>query len=177
MIWLYIVSSIILLLIAVIDYETEEIPHTLTIALLVCGIISIILNRENFMLPLISSLGFFAFLVLMFFIGNIGGGDVKILCITCLFLYTLEIMLFYLIIFSIVLFFGIVKSILKGEKSLRLGPYMAIPLILTFVFIQCGCKVELLLSYFLLSVTTIITLDVILFSQSHLLKLNLFKKE
>lgn len=180
MIWLYIISSIILLLIAIIDYETEEIPHTLTILLLICGIISVIVNRDNFILPLCASGGTFLLLTLMFFFGNIGGGDVKILSISCLFIYTLEYMVYYLMLFGFVLTFGLIKTYLQKKKSLRLGPYMAIPLILTFnVILNNSFIFEEILSIFLITIVIFIALDNLFFFKNKIEKYELFvtKKE
>lgn len=153
-----IILIILLTLIAIWDYQTEEIPHTLTIATLIMGIISLIFFADKWYIPLILGLIIFIGYAIMFFITDkIGGGDVKILAISFLLLHDLDMILTYCIIFTICLMYGCLLTLAKNKKSLRLGPYMSFGLIGTYIFTLTNSIESVLISaiYFILFVEII----------------------
>ena len=86
---LYFIVLCILLVITYIDNDTMEIPDSLNIAILVCGILAIWLGPE---IPILSRvIGLFAisvplFLIAFFIGGAFGGGDVKLMAAAGFFL-------------------------------------------------------------------------------------------
>lgn len=126
---------ILLILIAIWDYETEEIPHTLTIATLIMGIISLIIFADNWVIPLILGVLTFSIYAILFFVTNkIGGGDVKILAISFLLLHSNDMILTYCITFVASLMVGVLITSATNKKSTRLGPYMSYGLIGTYIY-------------------------------------------
>lgn len=130
-----IILFILLTLIAIWDYETEEIPHTLTIATLIMGITSLIIFAENWLVPFILGILVFVVYAILFFTTNkIGGGDVKILAISFLLLHNNDMILTYCITFVASLMVGLLITFSKNKSSLRLGPYMSFGLIGTYIY-------------------------------------------
>lgn len=86
---LYFIVLAILLVITFIDYDTMEIPDSLNIAILICGIVAIWIGPEISLLSRI--IGFFAISVPLFIIalliaGAFGGGDIKLMAAAGFFL-------------------------------------------------------------------------------------------
>ena len=156
MIYFMIPVFIILFLIAIWDIRTETIPHTLTILLLIFGIINMIIYSNDFRLPLFMALGTFLFYAILFFVSSkIGGGDVKILSISLLFINDINNLLIYCVCFFIAMMIGVLVTLYKNNKSLRLGPYMSISLIASIVYTNFTQIISMI---FLIVITMILIL-------------------
>lgn len=156
--YLLIPLFVILFLIAIFDIKTATIPHTLTIALFLMGILYCIFDK-NFDAKL-TLVAFFAILIsqIIFFctLGEdaIGGGDVKILSISMLFLHSALDLYYYCFTLSVVSVLAVLISKVHKQTHVRFGPYMAISL-LVGVFWNVGFIYSInlvLLMVFLLSV-------------------------
>lgn len=136
---LLIIITLIMLLIAGIDVKKGEIPNTLSIFLLICGIVGCFLNAEkNVLFGVTAAICvFFSQAILFYICGEdaIGGGDVKILSISFLYLYSYSEMMIYLLILSVVSIFGYVLTKMQKKSHVRFGPYMGISLVFTLWFI------------------------------------------
>lgn len=123
-----------LIVVAVFDDLTATIPHTITIVLLILGILSCIFDKTtDYALTITLSVVIFAIMLTMFFFlkeGSIGGGDVKIITITFLFLHSFNVVMQYCILFLFwnVFAYFFTKIILK-EKKCRLGRYLSLSLL------------------------------------------------
>lgn len=135
---LLIVVILIGLGIALFDIETATIPHTLTLALLVCGIVSCFADKDiTIAVPLVTFFSLFGFLFLLFCIigeNAIGGGDVKIMSISMLFLHQLDEIIIYCVFLFILSLIGAVIARINKEKSIKYGPYMSLALVGTICF-------------------------------------------
>ncbi len=135
--FIIILTIVALFLISIWDDLTATIPHTLTIILLGLGIASCIIDN-NFSFGLTGTI-FGIILVsqiLMFFLFGedaIGGGDVKILSISMLFLHTTTEILIYSLALAFVSALGYAKAKVKNESHLRFGPYMALSLMIALI--------------------------------------------
>ena len=135
MIYFMIPVFIILFLMAIWDVRTETIPHTLTILLLIFGLINTFVFAKDFKLPLFTAIGTFIIYAILFFITDkIGEADVKILAISMLFINDINALLIYCIIFASAMMTGVIITLLKNKKSLRLGPYMSLGVMLTIIY-------------------------------------------
>ena len=128
----------ILIVIAVIDWRTFEIPVSLNIAILVIAIGKLLLCRENLMEHLI---GFFAvsgFLLLIFIFTRgrgIGGGDIKLMAVAGLYLGWKNVILALAIgsIAGAVIHLALMRFYNK-DRMLAFGPYLAVGIIIAALF-------------------------------------------
>lgn len=172
---LLILVAIVLFLMAIIDFEYEEIPHTLTIILLALGIYNIAINAEVWYMPLIYALVSFILFFVLYIFSNIGGGDVKVLAISMLFLNDINYLAVYCVLFSIAVFSGMIFMFINHKKSLRLAPYMSAGLLSTLVLMYSENFNYMFLSVSLL-IIFIVLLDITLFRKEHILNETLFKR-
>lgn len=135
MIYFYAVLFLILLLIGIIDYATSEIPNALNLALGVLGLAYYLINiKTNWWLPLILSFGSFTLLFIFFLITGealIGGGDMKMIMASMLFIHSFSSVYNYLLWFSAFALIGVILTYLKGERGVRCGPYLGLALLYT----------------------------------------------
>lgn len=164
MIYFMIPVFIILFLISIWDIRTETIPHTLTILLLIFGIINTFVYAENCWLPLGMALGTFCFYALLFFLTDkIGGGDVKILAISLLFVNNLNMLLAYCIVFASSMMIGTLVTLFKNKRSLRLGPYMSIALAITIIYSCFTQKIEMIAFITIMVIITLYLINLIFY--------------
>lgn len=119
-----------LLVIAVIDARTREIPPGTNIFILVLGVAQTLLNLPDWRSHVV---GFFAvslplFIVLLVSGGRgIGGGDVKMMAVCGLFLgWKLIILAFFLACLVGSVIHLTLMALKKADRSLALGPYLAL---------------------------------------------------
>lgn len=161
MIFFLIFLIIVLLLISISDYAKEEIPNSLNLGLGILGITYIIINFDvkTFWVPITISIATFILFFLFFMITGealIGGGDMKMICISMLFLTSFKALFHWSIYLSIFLLIGVVITYIKGQKAVRCGPYFSLALLFTLF----GSKIDNLNGVsitFVYILTTIIT--------------------
>lgn len=129
-----------LIVIAVIDFRTYEIPIGLNVAILVLGVAATALDFKNWPDHLIGAVCVSGFLLLLYFLTKgkgIGGGDIKLMCASGLFLgWKLTILAFLL-----GCLFGSVIHIIRMKVSkqghvLAMGPYLAAGIVCALYFGQ-----------------------------------------
>ncbi len=160
--------TLIMLAISIFDIETATIPHTLTILLLILGIVFCIFDKDtNYFLTFLAFGCMFLFQFLLFCIygeNAIGGGDVKILSISMLFLHNASYLMNYCLFLSAFSIFGYIVVKTKKETHLRYGPYMALSLITTIMFMSNVGICEIMI-YDLLLISIMILVDVLFFTK------------
>ena len=121
MIVFYSILFFLFLLIAIIDYATSEIPDALNIALGILGIIFYIINiKTNWWLPLVLNIGSFILFFIFFLLTGelaIGGGDMKMIIVSMLFINSFKMLYYYLVFFAFVSLIGIVITCIKKQRS------------------------------------------------------------
>lgn len=147
MIAFYIILFLVLLLISIKDYATSEIPNVLNIALGVLGLVYYFINiKTNWWLPLVLVFGSFVFFFVFFLITGelaIGGGDMKMVIVSMLFVNNLMSLMDYLYLFCLFIVLGVIITYAKGEgKYVRCGPYLGLSLLFMIIgpyldFNQC----------------------------------------
>lgn len=167
-----ILSILILFGISIFDVETSTIPHTLTIALFILSICYCCIS-ENFSSLLTISLfiGVFVLQVILFFIfgeNAIGGGDVKILSISMLFLHTYNDIMFYCVFLCLFTFIGFVVAKTNKETHIKYGPYMALSLISTLLC-SLSCSLTNVIIFDLFFVGCILLIDILFFSSGRVI--------
>ncbi len=136
---LYILCMMILLVIAVVDWNTYEIPRGLNVCILVLGLIRLGLDYHNWSQYII---GFFAvsgFLCLLYWVSGgtwIGGGDVKLMAAAGLLLGWKEILVALVagcVLGSII---HIMSMILcnKKDRTLAFGPYLSLGIVVAMIW-------------------------------------------
>lgn len=129
-----------LIVIAVIDFRTYEIPIGLNVAILVLGVAATALDFKNWPDHLIGAVCVSGFLLLLYFLTKgkgIGGGDIKLMCAAGLFLgWKLTVLAFLL-----GCLFGSVIHIIRMKVSkqghvLAMGPYLAAGIVCALYFGQ-----------------------------------------
>lgn len=141
--YIFIPMTIILFLMSWSDLKSKIIPHSLTIALLILGIINACID-ENFKMFNWILFGVFSIIfVITFYIFDkigkpIGGGDIKLICISFLFLtHTSQYMTYFIMLCIFNFWSMIVGFTFKGKvffKSvIKYGPYLSLALISTSV--------------------------------------------
>lgn len=122
-----------LLLIAIVDYATSEIPNILNALLGLLGVVYYFCNiRVNWWLPLVLSISSFIFFFVFFLLTKelaIGGGDMKMIIVSMLFVNSFTNLYYYLIFFSIFALVGVILTLAKKQKGVRCGPYLGLALI------------------------------------------------
>lgn len=142
-IFIYIPVLITLILMSISDLVKREIPHTLTLILLSLGIINGITNEQFVLFNWLVFIVISVFLVFSFYLLDkmnkpIGGGDIKMICISMLFLSTTQEYFTYLIAMLCFNFLCVIISLLQNETSgIKYGPYLSLALItpMTLFFI------------------------------------------
>jgi len=127
---------IIGLAVSVCDSLTGEIQNKLILMLLVVGLVSYFSHIRSgiWWLPLATSIGLFVLFFLVYLVTEeslIGGGDIKLICVSMLFLYDFELVLYYLIWSSLFLLIGASLALYRKERSVRCGPYYSLALVVT----------------------------------------------
>lgn len=160
-------TMLILFAISIFDIETATIPHTLTILFLILGITYCFVDKGyNVWLPIGIFLGIFGLQFLLFCIygeNSIGGGDVKILSISALFLHSTEDVLNYCLLLMFFTLIGYVITKVKNQTHLRYGPYMALSIIGT-LFININFSYGEIMCFSLIFAFIILCIDSIFFS-------------
>lgn len=136
--FLYCFMASILIVISIIDMKTFEIPIELNISILVIGLIHVGLDYKNFSQYVI---GFFVISVLLYILyvvskgAAIGGGDVKLMAVSGLFLGYKDIFLAFLlgcILASIIHI--ILMRINKAGRVLAMGPYLSLGIFIAMLY-------------------------------------------
>lgn len=136
----YYIAFLILGLVSIIDIETGEIPHILTIMLLLIGIyyFSIHFNAYNLIsFVIITSVFIATFLIANKVSENFGGGDLKLYIIISLFYNIPKFMIFYIFDCILgVLTIRIKKKLNKNTNSLRYAPIIYVSFISAYFIIK-----------------------------------------
>lgn len=135
---IFILMVILMFFVAIFDIETATIPHTVTILLLALGIVSCFIDKNiDLWLCIGTTCAVFALLFITFIaLGDsaIGGGDVKIMTISMLFLHNVNNNYCYIMFLGFFSLFGVIYAKISKEKTVKYGPYMAISLISTYLY-------------------------------------------
>lgn len=135
---LYILCMIILLVIAVVDWNTYEIPRGLNVCILVLGLIRLGLDYHNWSQYII---GFFAvsgFLCLLYWVSGgtwIGGGDVKLMAAAGLLLGWKEILVALVagcVLGSIIHIMSMILC--NKDRTLAFGPYLSLGIVVAMIW-------------------------------------------
>lgn len=173
--YIFIPMLIILFLMSWFDLKSRIIPHTLTIMLLILGIINGCID-ENFKLFNWVLFGVFSIIFIFTFyifdkIGKpIGGGDIKLICISFLFLsFTSQYMTYFIMLCIFNLWSIFVGFCLKGKDvfkdTIKYGPYLSLALISTTTL------------YFIVDIQTCIKIIVSFITVFFFLEINYNTKE
>lgn len=132
MLAIFLLAILLIFLISIIDHKFGIIPHTLTVAYGILGIVYCILdNNFKFWFTLLLIIVIFIPQLLLFSLSkaeSIGGGDVKILTLSMLFLHTYKSFVIYCTLLIAASIIGLILFSKKG--CLRYGPYITIPVII-----------------------------------------------
>jgi len=128
----------ILIVIAVIDWRTFEIPFSLNISIGVLAVLRIIMDISNLLDALIGFCVISGFLMIIFFItkGNgIGGGDIKLMAAAGLYLGWKNIMLAFVVgcILGAIIHLILMKVYNKNHM-LAFGPYLSAGIFITILY-------------------------------------------
>lgn len=118
-----------LLIIAVIDFRTMEIPPSLNYAIGVLGLIHLALNYQNWYLYLIGAVAVSGVLLILWFVTGgraLGGGDIKLMAVCGLLLGWKLIIIAFLLGCVIGTVVHVTRMVLsKAGRTLAFGPYLA----------------------------------------------------
>ena len=128
----------ILIVIAVIDWRTFEIPFSLNVSIGVLAIFRIILDMSNLLDFLIGFCAISGFLLILYFITKgegIGGGDIKLMAVAGLYLGWKNIILAFVIgcILGAVIHLILMKVYNKSHM-LAFGPYLSMGIFITILY-------------------------------------------
>lgn len=170
---LLIIIILTLFAISIFDIETATIPHTLTILFLILGIVYCVIDKNyNIWLPIGLFGGIFIFQFLLFCIygeNAIGGGDVKILSISALFLHQLDDVANYCILLMFFTLIGYVITKVKKETHLRYGPYMALSII-GALLLTVNCNLTELFMFSSIFTFLLVSTDSLFFSSRRVIE-------
>ena len=125
-----------LIVIAVIDWRTYEIPFGLNVFIAVLGLINLFLDRSNWPGYVIGALSVSGFLLMLYLVTKgrgIGGGDIKLMAAAGLFLGWKSIILAFVIGCVLGSVIHIIRmKVSKQDHVLAFGPYLA-----AGIFIAC----------------------------------------
>lgn len=121
-----VILCLMLAVLAVFDIRHKKIPNFL-IAITICFVLTVSENQVSGLMGVI-----LITLPMIYFhkSGGIGGGDIKIITVTGLYLGYKGL----LIMFFISLFLCFLYAILKQERSLPLGPFFCLGFVITILF-------------------------------------------
>lgn len=130
----------ILVVIAIIDWRTFEIPFSLNIAIGVLAIFRIILNINHLLDSLIGFCVISGFLLILYYITKgmgIGGGDIKLMAVAGLYLGWKNVILAFVIgcILGAVIHLILMK-VSKKDHMLAFGPYLSAGILITILYGQ-----------------------------------------
>ena len=119
MIAFYIILFLVLLLISIRDYATSEIPNALNIVLGVLGLVYYFINiKTNWWIPLVLAFGTFLLFFVFFLITGelaIGGGDMKMIIVSMLFINNFILIVEYMLWFCLFILIGIIVTYANGN--------------------------------------------------------------
>jgi leader peptidase (prepilin peptidase)/N-methyltransferase len=129
----------VLLVISIIDIRHSMIPNGLVLFIAIIAIIHLILNNDNIIQYII---GFFAVSGLLFLIaiitrGQMGGGDIKLMAVSGLFLGWQNIILALFIgsvIGSVIGLILIGLKVVKRKQRIPFGPFLAMGILISELF-------------------------------------------
>ena len=133
--YIYIPVIITLILMSISDLIKREIPHTLTLILLGLGITNGIINEQFVLFNWLVFIVMSVFLIFTFYLLDkmgkpIGGGDIKMICISMLFLSSVHQYFTYLVaMFGFNVLCVIISLIQKETANIKYGPYLSLALI------------------------------------------------
>lgn len=128
----------ILVVIAIIDWRTYEIPFSLNVCIAALGILRIFLDLPNLLEYLIGFCAVSGFLAILYYATagrGIGGGDVKLMAAAGLFLGWKKILLALVLgsIIGSVIHIVLMKAC-KGDRVLAFGPYLSAGIVIAMLF-------------------------------------------
>lgn len=173
---LYIILILVVLTlfgVAIFDVETATIPHTLTILFLILGICYCCMSKDfkaYFTLPIVGAI--FILQVILFFVfgeNAIGGGDVKILSISALFLHTFNDVGNYCVFLCLYTLFAYLIAKYKKETHVKFGPYMSLTLISTLMS-SLYCSINSIIVFDAVFVFSIFLIDTLFFSSRRMIE-------
>lgn len=125
---IYIITVMLLIIIAYIDYKQKIIPDKLNVAIAILGIINITLDFKNIKTYILSTIIVFTFFFILAVLskGGIGGGDIKLFtALSLVFGYDMLWIIEYSYIIAAVV--SIIMLILKKtnlKSSVALAPFI-----------------------------------------------------
>jgi leader peptidase (prepilin peptidase)/N-methyltransferase len=118
-----------LLVIAVIDFRTFEIPPSLNLCIAVCGALRLAFDYRNWYVYLLGFVAVSGFLLLVDILSKgraIGGGDIKLMAAAGLFLGWKLILISFVVGCIVGSVIHLIRMLLKkAGRSLAFGPYLA----------------------------------------------------
>lgn len=127
----------VLLVASVIDARTKELPLVTTMSVALLGIVRLILNPQNIKTGILGMLVVGGFLLLLLVISGgaaIGGGDVKLMAGSGLFLGLQLNILAFLLGCIIGSFIHIIRmKFFNAGRELAMGPYLALGIVIAFL--------------------------------------------
>lgn len=134
---IYVITIILLIIIAYIDFKKHIISDKFNIAIGVLGIINVIYDIENLKIYLISTcLVFIFFLILAITTkGGIGGGDIKLFTALSL-IFGTNILTVITITFTVATIFSMLKLFLKQmsvKENVPLAPFVCLSVIMVVI--------------------------------------------
>lgn len=172
LVFIVILLFINLLFISITDIEKAEIWHSNTIILLILGVLYGFYDKQTnwfFLLSLFLTIFITQFIFFIIFGENaIGGGDVKIISISILFLHNFQDIIVYSISLFILSIIGIIYCKLKKESHLRYGPYLSLALL--FTVLNANLNLELIWTNICLFILYMMIIHQVFFSERSFLE-------
>lgn len=129
-----------LIVIAVIDWRTYEIPVGLNVFIAVIGVINLITDYKNWSIYIIGAICVSGFLLLLYIFSKgraIGGGDIKLMAAAGLFIGGPKIVLAFVIGCILGSIIHIIRMKVSGQEHvLAFGPYLAAGIFIAQLFGQ-----------------------------------------
>lgn len=127
-----------LIVISVIDWRTFEIPVGLNVFIGIIGIINLVFNYQNWVDYLIGAVSVSGFLLILYFATKgrgIGGGDIKLMAASGLFLGWQQIILSFVLgcVLASVIHLIRMKTT-KEDHTLAFGPYLSVGIFISVLF-------------------------------------------
>ena len=149
------------LLMSTTDLFSRKLYNTNNLILLIVGILNLIVKPESWIIALTMFLLITLVLLGMFFFGKegtIGGGDVKMMAISMLFLNSEQMIFNYLILLSLFSLIGIITIRIRKEKLMKYGLVMAPALVYSYALTNFSLmpNIAIITTFALLQITSII---------------------
>ena len=127
-----------LIVIAVVDWRTFEIPVGLNVFIGILGLVNLVIDYKNWLLYLIGAVLVSGFLLILFVVSKgraIGGGDIKLMAAAGLLLGWKNILVAFVIGCVLASVIHIIRmKISKKDHMLAFGPYLSVGILISQVF-------------------------------------------